>query len=293
MFLLVFSGMSKDNQDFLTKHVTISLVVSGKITQQKSTENLADWKRLRTTNSLGSQGRQVRDGSIWRGPPCKHQPLPWIKSTRSRLPGVVGPLVIQGFSKFLGLFQVIMANPVFGTLTWDSSKMLFMVGWRKVRFESNIGCQLSIWGWIPSSFFYYNLWIFSKGIWNYMGLNVQFHSCWYLNVSRLGVIFVSLFYFPSCELTKGVETGNNRGFNGLIFSLIMNREKVVQNSSCWTRCLGLQSPREVEIMKNKFVFASWIWTSIVYCTLIYVNMWMIEHNTKFTTEHLLFLCKFM
>ena len=39
----------------------------------------------------------------------KHQPLPWIKSTLKI--ARYCPLVIQGFSNFLGLFQVIMAHP--------------------------------------------------------------------------------------------------------------------------------------------------------------------------------------
>ncbi len=43
------------------------------------------------------------------GPPCPHQPLPWIKSTLEI--ARCCPLVIQSCSNFLGLFQVIMANP--------------------------------------------------------------------------------------------------------------------------------------------------------------------------------------
>ncbi len=118
MFLLVFSGMSKDNQDFLTKHVTISLVVSVApgTSPNKNPPFLADRKRLRTTNSLGSQGRQVRDGPFG-GVHHVRTNRYMIKSTL-KIARCCGTLGDSGFlQKFLGLFQVIMANPVFGTLT--------------------------------------------------------------------------------------------------------------------------------------------------------------------------------
>ena len=44
------------------------------------------------------------------------------QSTRSRLPGIVGPLVIQGFSHFLGLFQVMTRQTPFeGCKRWDGN----------------------------------------------------------------------------------------------------------------------------------------------------------------------------
>ena len=54
---------------------------------------------------------QVCFPNIDTGPPCPHQPVTMDKINPKDCQ-VKKPLVIQGFSNVLGLFQVIMANPV-------------------------------------------------------------------------------------------------------------------------------------------------------------------------------------
>ena len=51
--------------------------------------------------------------TLCRGPPCSHQPLPWIKFLPYKLPGCKNPLVVQGFSNFFRLVsRDDKANPV-------------------------------------------------------------------------------------------------------------------------------------------------------------------------------------
>ena len=55
----------------------------------------------------------LRRVTYWRGPQCPHQPL--HDKINPKDCQVWKPLVIRGFSNFFGLFQVIIANPGWGT----------------------------------------------------------------------------------------------------------------------------------------------------------------------------------
>ena len=62
----------------------------------------------------------------YRGPPCPHQPLPWIKSTLKI--ARYCPLVIQGFSHFFRVVSSDYGKPRIpsGKLTWLAEKWTFL-----------------------------------------------------------------------------------------------------------------------------------------------------------------------
>ena len=70
---------------------------------QVGRDKVAGWKgsSCRLEGIKLQVGRDKKTESLPRGPPCKHQPLPWIKSTRERLPGIE----TLGDSGFLQFFR--------------------------------------------------------------------------------------------------------------------------------------------------------------------------------------------